>query len=512
MLITLLTPAFACGGMFCDSAAPVDQAAERILFAFDGEMLTTEVQIGFEGRDDNFAWVVPVPQEPELFVSNDALFTQLANATVPTFRLTSDNRGAVFGCMQDYALSAKGDSADSDSGGVSVVSESTVGPYDTVVLQADDSETLVSWLRDQGYGLPGNLEDALAPYVASGQYFVALKLSSDKDSGDLAPLGMRYPATAASIPIQLTAVAAIPDLPIEVFILGPSRAVPDNYLHARINEAAIDWYTGGTNYRAVVARAADEAGGQAFVTDFSDSTSTLAGLVWAPGMIDEDYLASIVDPISWVEAIVFSALPPSSQLNAVLTTFVPAPDGVPEADFLSCPSCYGTDIEGFDAVAATAALMVDVVDVLEAEQARIDAAPHITRLFTTLDAEEMTADPMFVFNADIEQTVSASHTATDLTHNAFFGGDTTRRTLQLSDGREYLLADPNEVGELEAVDSPAALIIEDLSASGEGTVLFDGTDDAVADAQAFSGCGTAGAGFFVPVFIVSAGVLRRRRG
>ena len=93
-------------------------------------------------------------------------------------------------------------------------------PHDTVVLQATSAEVLVGCLQEPGYTLPDSLPETLQASVASGQYFAALKLSSDKDAGDLRPIGMHYPATAASIPIQLTSVAAIPDLPIEIFVLG----------------------------------------------------------------------------------------------------------------------------------------------------------------------------------------------------------------------------------------------------------------------------------------------------
>jgi uncharacterized protein (TIGR03382 family) len=514
-LSLLSPPALACGGMFCDAAVPVDQAAERIVFTFEGDQLTTEVQITYQGQDDDFAWVVPVPAEPELFVSNDALFTQIANATVPTFTLIGDQKGGgSFGCAVDnqLQLAPRADSDDA-GGGVSVVSEGTVGPYDTVVLQADDSATLLTWLQDQGYNLPDDVATVLEPYTATGQYFVALKLSADKDTGDLAPLGMRYPATAASIPIQLTSIATVPDLPIEAFVLGPSRAVPDNYLHVQINEAAIDWYTAGSNYRAVVARAADEAGGQAFVTDFSGSTDVMAGLLWYPGMIDQDYLSSITDPIQWLEAIVFSGMPASSQLNALLTGFVPPPDGVDDATFLSCPSCYEVSVPDFDPVAASAALQSEVVDVLEAQQTRVDAASHLTRLFTMMDAEEMTADPIFVFNDDLPQDVSQAHTATDHTTAAFGSGNLTKRTLELADGREYKLSDPDDVTELSAVDSPAAIIIEDLGATGDGSVLFDGTADAEADAVAFSGCGSSSSGSSAGAVLIllAAGLYRRRR-
>jgi hypothetical protein len=526
------SPALACGGMFCGAVQPVDQAAERIVFAWaegdeecpDGTV-TVEVQISYTGDADDFAWVVPVPDVPELFVSNDALFTVLANATVPFFTLQQEDFGTCdlsIGCAdQSFNLSPNiGGGGDYEPGGVNVISSATVGPYETVVLQATGADYLLDWLDDQGFVVPSDIGKVVAPYLADHQYFVALKLASDKDVGDLAPLGMTYCGGAASIPIQLTSIAAIPDLPIEAFVFGPSRAVPDNYLHVRINEAAIDWYAGGTNYRDVVKRAADEAGGQAFATDFSGGTAMFADSIWSPGMIDLDALWGAKTSIEWVERIANSSLPPSSQLTALLTEWAPAPAGVDQADFLQCPSCYDHLVMApFDAEAATAALETEIVEVLEAAQALVDASPHMTRLFTTIDPSEMTVDPQFVFNEDIEQEVAFAHTATNELHCGFLEGR-KERVLRLTDGRsidlpsvEWLGDGMTELEYMEDLASPAAILIEDLGVTGPGAAIADYRADAADEAAHFSGCGraTRQSSAASGVILMLGFVLRRRR-
>ncbi len=56
--------AHACGGFFCTNV-PVDQAAERIIFAVnDDGTIDAYVQINYTGAPDAFAWVVPVPTRP----------------------------------------------------------------------------------------------------------------------------------------------------------------------------------------------------------------------------------------------------------------------------------------------------------------------------------------------------------------------------------------------------------------------------------------------------------------
>src|SRR6185295_17778533 len=85
-LLALLAPgtAAACGGFFC-TTIPVDQAAERIIFAVDQGQITTYVQINYVGSPDDFAWVLPVPSVPKLAPGDMATFRDLDRMTTPLF-------------------------------------------------------------------------------------------------------------------------------------------------------------------------------------------------------------------------------------------------------------------------------------------------------------------------------------------------------------------------------------------------------------------------------------------
>jgi hypothetical protein len=79
-------------------------------------------------------------------------------------------------------------------GGVTVVDAATAGDYETVTLQATDSALLLDWLQAHAYDLPDALAPVLAPYVADGSYFLALRLRSDRDAGELNPWASASPA------------------------------------------------------------------------------------------------------------------------------------------------------------------------------------------------------------------------------------------------------------------------------------------------------------------------------
>jgi hypothetical protein len=529
LVVAMIPRASACGGLFCNAAQPTEQAAERIVFAWaeddecpDG-LVTTEVQISYVGDAADFAWVVPVPEVPELFASTDVLFTALANPTVPTFTVQREEYGTCggggIGCAdQSFALNSADGGGDTDLGGVNVISSQTVGPYETVVLQATGAAFLLDWLDEQHFTVPSTLEPVLAPYLADHQYFVALKLAPGADVGDIAPLGMTYCGHAASITIQLTSIAAVDDLPIEVFVLGPTRAVPDNYLHVRINEAAVDWFQGGTNYRDVVKRAVDEAGGQAFVTDFSGSSEMFATTIWNERMIDLDALRVTDNIAFWIDAIVRSGMPSSSQLLAFLGQW--APKGVDPLDYINCPTCYPTP-KKFDSVTATDALEETIIEPMRAAQDLVDNAAHVTRLFTTMSPEEMTVDPQFVFNADVDQEVAFAHTATDEQHCGFLEGSANaEHVLRLVDGRSIALPSSNylidhgqtQLDSMAELTSPAAIVIEDLSADGPGDMVADYRETAAAEADATGGCGPAsGQGVVAPGLLFLTGFVWKRR-
>src|SRR3954464_1015438 len=91
--VGLPATASACGGFFCSQAQPVNQAAERIIFADNGDgTITAIIQILYDGPSESFSWLLPiasVPEGDELGVASDIAFTRLQAATNPQFNLNT---------------------------------------------------------------------------------------------------------------------------------------------------------------------------------------------------------------------------------------------------------------------------------------------------------------------------------------------------------------------------------------------------------------------------------------
>src|SRR5690349_23149873 len=90
-------PASACGGFFCSQSQPVNQSAERIIFADNGDgTITAVIQIQYQGPSESFSWLLPIgslPEGDELGVGSDLAFTRLQSATNPQYNLITEVEG-----------------------------------------------------------------------------------------------------------------------------------------------------------------------------------------------------------------------------------------------------------------------------------------------------------------------------------------------------------------------------------------------------------------------------------
>jgi len=494
--------ALACGGFFCNQQDPVDQSSEKIVFEVHEGKVDVHVQVQFQGNAEDFAWIVPVAEVPDLFLSTEDLFTQLSRWSQPIYSLTrSENGNCVYPRPEHPSESytsdsgwdsvALADSGESEDGGINIVGSAQIGSYDTVTLQAETPEALLEWLQDNDYAIPADLVNGpLAPYVANDSYFVALKLAADASSGTLAPLGMSYPGSVGSIPIQLTSVAATPDMRLEVHVFGEHRAVPSNYLHVQTNDMAIDWlgawwFGYPQNTFDVITRAANEAGGHAFATEFAGSPRPLEGFFRPDGSMDTTNLEFISDPFEFFFALQNRGFQGNNSLLEVLRMHWPVPPelNIPEFAFYNCMDCYVTADElPFDPAAMKADLHTFVIDPLQRVEDMVGRSAKWTRLTSSLSPVEMTLDPQFVLN-DGMPDVPREHTA-ELIYECGEESPVMEapRRLVVQDGRSMLIPPEGELSGgdyaawINALDLPRALVVARTGASEEPQIIADYSD------------------------------------
>ena len=175
--LTVAVPAWACGGFFCNFQNPVNQAAERILYIQQGADVTAHIQIRYHGAADQFSWVLPLQKVPKLGIGSDSVFTALEQSTRPQYQLQVQYKpDCSYGCQFAPTAGGGADSSQASDvkGGVVVLAEEKVGPYDTVVIQGSTGAGLQKWLTDNGFQQPKGSVVLLDSYAKKGFVFLGL--------------------------------------------------------------------------------------------------------------------------------------------------------------------------------------------------------------------------------------------------------------------------------------------------------------------------------------------------
>lgn len=447
VLVTLcgLVPASrvdACGGFFCQ-AIPINQAGEQIIFRQDGDMVTAVVLIQYAGDASDFSWVVPVPGIPELSTGSDLVFAPLELATRPQFTLDitgeacADDTPPVF--FGGGATDSVTNSPEDD--GVEILQSLAVGPFDVQIVSSNDPDALSAWLEDNDYDLTERGRDLIAPYVEDGLNFVALRLQQDRGTGDIQPLIMRYTSSQPMIPIRLTAVAAQADMGVIAWLLGESRAVPLNYLHVTPNYTTLNWYAGTTSayasYQGLITAAMNEAGGQGFATDYAGRDLDVVSALPNTETFTEEIvrLSAIASDAEMIAATATGFVFPQDKVLEMLRRAVPLPQG--QDEFIYQVPELLLEVVGAEALATGRSsllneLNVNIVVPLTETLGVFEGDPYVTRLYTTLSADEMTLDPTFSFNADLADQSIDRRASLALSCDLF----NTRWTLTLGSGTD----------------------------------------------------------------------------
>lgn len=468
-VLSPVSPAAACGGFFC-STIPVVQSGERIIFAIDPLTGQSDVVINifYSGAAEDFAWILPLPGAPlDISAGSSNAFVVADRLTAPRFNVTFREENCPVrdsGNFVDAGAFAGAD-AGAPSGGVTLIQQEIVGPYDTVVISGRNPDEVRNWLVENGYRVDDQMMASVVPYLATEHVLLALKLRKDSSTGDLQPIALRLASTEPCIPLRLTAIAAQQDMDVTAFLLGSERAIPSNYLHVTPNMTRLDWRLRGANYRQLISEAVDEAGGNAFTTQYAGPSSPFRGAIHREMAVDftqYDTLGGFIDALS------FSGLLTRPELSGILRRNVPVElleeHGIPAERFYGCPTCFSFQLGSipYDPTAAAAELEERIFTPDRAAQAMFDRHPYLTRLYTTISPEEMNLDPMFELRRGLPD-VSNVHEAEVIVRCE---GERRETEVVLSDGTRYGLTPGGD----PIFGLPAAERIDDIA---QGTVIKD---------------------------------------
>ncbi|GAB4126391.1 MAG: hypothetical protein Fur005_23890 [Roseiflexaceae bacterium] len=268
----------ACAALFSPDGG-VRQSAQRIIFAVDesAQQVTAYVAVNYTGAAEDFAWIVPLPNNPQVeMVARDS-FDALEFATTPRFLFPAEN------CLQlDFGLtgSAPPPEAVGSAPGVNVFQQGQVGPYDFAVIGGTEGGQLADWLRQNRYRVTAEMEPLIQSYADMGMLFLAMKLQGGQEASDIEPVALTFAATQAMVPLRLAAVGAEPGTELLVWVFAKSQVTPSNMQRLTISDdqIGVTSFFGGNNYRDLVDSTLAEAAGRGLLTEVAIPSSDLGGV------------------------------------------------------------------------------------------------------------------------------------------------------------------------------------------------------------------------------------------
>jgi hypothetical protein len=165
------------------SGQPVVNADQSIIMIWDAATQTEHFirRASFKSEGEDFGFLIPSPSKPELAESGNEAFPTLQKVTEPDV-ITQKRpaaRGSGCGCGEDYKSSPPAGLADKAE--VRVLEEKMVAGFNAKVLEADTTEVLVQWLRENGYAYSPEVAAWAKPYVDQKWKITALKVAKKKD-------------------------------------------------------------------------------------------------------------------------------------------------------------------------------------------------------------------------------------------------------------------------------------------------------------------------------------------
>ena len=227
LLSTTAAPVLADGCFFPDSVyRDLYESAQRAVILYGNSTEHLILSVSFEGDAEDFAWVIPVPDKPEIAISDPELFWELSDFTATAIPSPG------FGCL------FFGGAAPGDQDGVDVIEEQVVGPYATAILSATNATALVDWLNANGYIFPGDGQEIISEYIEKEWYFVATKINAmDEDTGyalaegTIEPIVLSFASDEIVYPLRITSLSATNAMPPEVllYVFADHIMVPEQY-------------------------------------------------------------------------------------------------------------------------------------------------------------------------------------------------------------------------------------------------------------------------------------------
>jgi hypothetical protein len=279
-----------CGFYVAKADTKLFNKASQVVLVRDGDRTVMTMANDFEGEPKEFAVVIPVPtflKREQIHVGDKTLIDHLDAYSAPRLVEYFDRSPCELN-EKRFALpaSAQARNEAKDSSqlakalGVSIEAQYTVGEYDILILSAQQSSGLETWLQQNGYRIPPGAAEVIGSYLKQNMRFFVAKVNLAEHNklgfSYLRPLQIAYESPKFMLPIRLGMVNAKESQELFVYALTRNgRVESTNYRTVKL-PADIDLpvYLKQPNefaafYKAMFTRQVQNQGGRAVFLEYA---------------------------------------------------------------------------------------------------------------------------------------------------------------------------------------------------------------------------------------------------
>ncbi|WP_323767293.1 DUF2330 domain-containing protein [Antarctobacter sp.] len=268
-----------CGFYVAKADGSLFNESSKVVFVRDGDRSVITMSSDYRGEPQDFALIVPTPRvllRDQIRTVEAETVKHLDDYTAPRLVEYHDRDPCSPVPLPMISMTAVVNEAAPPLAvraralGVTIEAEYAVGTYDILILGAEQSDGLVTFLTAEGYNMPEGGEATLQQYIDGGmKFFVAgvnLERHEAADTKELPPLQIEFTSKDFMLPIQLGKLNADGPQDALFFMLSRTgRVVPTNYVPVQLpSNMDVPLFVEeefGAFYRALFAQAAPDEGG-----------------------------------------------------------------------------------------------------------------------------------------------------------------------------------------------------------------------------------------------------------
>lgn len=226
-------------------AEPSSDAQRALLIWNDGQE-TLHLKSSYSGPTADFAWIIPIPNLPQVKRSTWSLFHRAEKATRPRLTLITGYRFGPKGLGIGCSAPESEPKSQTPTTAVRQLQTLNIRELHIDIVAAADSGGFVRWLHQHKYALPKEAEPILQDYIDAHFYFIVVKIKESSSwakrrgitetvSGGLTPLAITFKAKIPFYPLAISAISAVPDSELLLLTAASLPLEPLQYTCGRLS-------------------------------------------------------------------------------------------------------------------------------------------------------------------------------------------------------------------------------------------------------------------------------------